>query len=55
MPCVVALLASEDYPPELLVGHKFSLAEAQTGFDLARQGRVGKVVITQRREVIAAH
>ncbi len=55
MPRAMALLASERYPLELLVSHKFSLAEAQTGFDLARQGRVGKVVITQRRQEIAAH
>jgi threonine dehydrogenase-like Zn-dependent dehydrogenase len=49
MPRAMALLASEGYALESLVSHQFPLAEAQTGFDLARQGRVGKVVVTEHK------
>jgi L-iditol 2-dehydrogenase len=49
MPRAMALLAGEGYAFETLVSHQFPLAEGQTGFDLARQGRVGKVVITERK------
>ncbi len=52
MPRAMALLAGEGYALETLVSHEFPLAEAQTGFDLARQGRVGKVVVTDRKEAI---
>ena len=54
MPRAMALLAHEGYALESLVSHEFPLAEAQTGFDLARQGRVGKVVVTDLKDALTA-
>lgn len=53
MPRAMALLASESYSLESLVSHEFPLEDAQLGFDLAHQGKVGKVVIAGRNEVRA--
>lgn len=53
MPRAMALLAGNGYHLESLVTHEFPLAESQTGFDLARQGRVGKVVVRDRKEALA--
>ena len=54
MPRAMALLAGENYSLESLVSHEFSLAEAQQGFELAHQGRVGKVVVTDRKKAKSA-
>jgi L-iditol 2-dehydrogenase len=49
MPRAMALLAGEGYALETLVSHEFPLADAQQGFELAHQGRVGKVAVTNAR------
>jgi L-iditol 2-dehydrogenase len=49
MPKAMALLSGEGYALETLVSHQFPLDEAQSGFELAHQGRVGKVVVTGRK------
>lgn len=46
MPRAMALLVGEGFALESLVSHQFSLSAAQQGFDLAHQGRVGKVAVT---------
>ena len=54
MPRAMALLSGDGYALETLVSHQFPLDEAQSGFELAHQGRVGKVVVSARKDVSAA-
>ena len=49
MPRAMALLGGEGYALETLVSHEFGLADSHQGFELAHQGRAGKVAVTNPR------
>jgi L-iditol 2-dehydrogenase len=53
MPRAMALLSGDGYALETLVSHEFPLNESQSGFELAHQGRVGKVAVTGRKEKLS--